>query len=318
MGYLSSGNSCRLARRLLCLWILCFVSLNLTAQSSSELIELQESDNQASQNDIIWVFTLIDGTEIVGRISNQDTTTVDIKQLNGETRSIFIADIAERRRMDELKIVDGERWVSNPNRTRHLWSPSSMPLNKGESYLSQKELFFTSYAVGITNNVAILVGSMTPLLLAGGDGANLIGAIKFATKLTSRFYLSGGGEMILFPEWGGLVLPYLGFSVGEPDLQLSFNMGKPFAFDDQSGADELDAMVSICGMWRFAGNHGLVSENIFLPGVSTEGEGWGVASLHGLAWRKIGKSTAFDLGFIIQGGGFPIPIPWFDYTWHFK
>ena len=317
MRYLSPGNSCRLDWRLLWLWILCFVSPHLIAQNLGELLELQESDNQASQNDIIWAFTLIDGTEIVGRISNQDATNVDIKQLNGETRSIFIADIAERRRMDELKIVDGERWVSNPNRTRHLWSPSSMPLKKGESYLSQKELIFTSYAVGLTNNVAVLVGSMTPLLLAGGDGVNLIGGIKFATKLTSGFYLSGGGEMITFPGLGGLALPYLGFSVGEPDLQLSFNMGQPFAFDAESVAGDLEAMISICGMWRFAANLGFVSENIFLPGISTDDVGWGVLSLHGIAWRWIGKSVAFDLGFVMPGG-VPLPIPWFDCTWHFK
>ena len=69
-------------------------------------------------------------------------------------------------------------------------------------------------------------------------------------------------------------------------------------------------------MWRFAGNHGLVSENIFLPGVSID-EGWGMVSLHGLAWRRIGQGTAFDLGFITLGGN-PAPIPWFDFTWHFK
>jgi len=89
------------------------------------------------------------------------------------------------------------------------------------------------------------------------------------------------------------------------------NAGKPFAFEEGSEAEELDAMISICGMWRFAGNHGLVSENIFLPGVSR------MVSLHGLAWRRIGQGTAFDLGFITLGGN-PVLIPWFDFTWHFK
>ena len=82
--------------------------------------------------------------------------------------------------------------------------------------------------------------------------------------------------------------------------------------------NELNNKNNSVNILTFHASKGLEFENIFLPGVSTEGEGWGVASLHGLAWRKIGKSTAFDLGFIIQGGGFPIPIPWFDYTWHFK
>ena len=69
-------------------------------------------------------------------------------------------------------------------------------------------------------------------------------------------------------------------------------------------------------MWRFAGDHGLVSENIFLPDDSID-EGWGVVSSHGFAWRRIGKNKAFDLGFITPGG-IPALIPWFDFTWHFK
>ena len=262
-------------------------------------------------------FTLIDGSQLVGRIDGQNNATIDIKQLNGDVRSIFTSDIADQQPMDNFKIVIGERWTSNPNRTRHLWFPSSMPLKKGESYLAQKEILFTSYAIGITDNIAVLVGSITPFLLAGGYGANFIGAVKFATEFASNFYLSGGGEMIWLPRLGGLALPYLGFSVGEPDLQLSFNAGKPFSFDEESGAEDLNAMISICFMWRFAGNHGLISENIFLPGVPTDDFGWGVASLHGLAWRQIGKDSASDLGFIILGG-VPVPIPWFDYTWHFK
>ena len=292
------------------------LTIQVGAQSSSDQAKVEGSTNLAQQNDTVWVFTLIDGSQLVGRIANQNSTTMDIKQLNGDTRSIFIADIADQQPMEQLKIADGERWVSNPNRTRHLWSPSSMPLRKGESYLSQKEIIFTSYAIGITDNIAILVGSITPLLLAGGEGLNFIGAAKFAAELTSNFYLSGGGEMIWFPDLGSLALPYVGFSLGEPDLQFSLNAGKPFAFEEGSEAEELDAMISICGMWRFAGDHGLVSENIFLPGVSID-EGWRMVSLHGLAWRRIGQGTAFDLGFITLGGN-PVLIPWFDFTWHFK
>jgi len=258
------------------MFIFSWVSIQLAAQNLREQ-EKKDSNNQAQRNDMIWVFTLIDGSKLVGRIDGQNNATIDIKQLNGDVRSIFTSDIAAQQPMDNLKIVNGERWTSNPNRTRHLWSPSSMPLKKGESYLSQKEILFTSYAIGITDNIAVLVGSVTPFLLAGDDGVNFIGAIKFATEFASNFHLSGGGEMIWLPRLGGLALPYLGFSVGEPDLQLSFNAGKPFAFDEESSAKDLNAMISICFMWRFASNHGLISENIFLPGVPTDDFGWSVA-----------------------------------------
>ena len=266
-------------------------------------------------------FTLSNGTRLTGRIvrENKLTGQLDILLISGERRSIFRSDIAVQSKVQQkpVNVVNGKIWEDNPNRTRHLWSPSAMPLKKGEGYLSQKEFVFTSYSVGLTDNFAILVGTLVPALFAGPEGLNVIGAIKVADQVRDKIYIGGGIETMVIPRAGVAGVPFASFTYGEPDAQVSLNLGKPFALDSDS-ADFGTALVSVSGMWRFRGDFGLVSENIFLPEVKTS-DGWGMLSVHGLAFRSIRESTAWDLGFVsITGFGGFIPIPWFDWTWHFS
>ena len=57
---------------------------------------------------------------------------------------------------------------SDPNRTRYLYSPSAFALKQGEGYLSQKQLFFTSVAYGLTDEFTILGGAALPFWALGG------------------------------------------------------------------------------------------------------------------------------------------------------
>jgi hypothetical protein len=211
-------------------------------------------------------------------------------------------------------VVRGKIWDENPNRTRHLWSPSALPLRAGEGYLSQKQLAFTTWAYGITDNVAILVGSVLPANFAGPDGANLIVALKAATKVADKFHIGAGFESFIIPTIGTLGVAFATATYGVPDAQVTINAGKPFAFDSKNTATG-DFMVSISAMWRFSRHYGLVSENIFIPGIDTDDVGWGILSVHGLVWRSIREDTSWDLGFITVGGA-PVGLPWFEWTWY--
>lgn len=278
-------------------------------------------DEQTLSQQTLWQFTLSNRTQLTGRIVSENPRTgeVDILLITGERRTLFRSDIVvqEEPKQRPIRVVDGKVWEDNPNRTRHLWSPSAMPLKKGEGYLSQKQLFFTSYAVGVTDNVAVLVGSLLPALFAGVGGFNLIGAVKVADQIGDELYVGLGAETIGIVSVGLAGLPFLSVTYGQPDAQISLNVGKPFALDEND-AELGDALVSLSGMWRFKGNFALVSENIFLPSVSTS-KGWGMLSFHGIAFRSIRENTAWDLGFVSVGGTSDfIPIPWFDWTWHFS
>ena len=187
-----------------------------------------------------------------------------------------------------------------------------MPLRQGEGYFSQKELLFSSYAVGVTDNVTLLVGSFVPGLLVGGEGFNVIGALKIADEVADKVYIGGGGEVIMIPTASVIAgVPFVSFTYGRPDSQLTLNLGKPFALDG-TDTDTGELLVSVSGMWRFKGDFAIVTENIFIPGIRTD-QGWGVLSMNGLAFRSIRDETAWDLGVVVVVGA---PIPWFDYTWY--
>lgn len=262
----------------------------------------------------LWRFTLVDETQLVGRVGGESNGRIMIVLISGERREIFRTDVVEQTEYKQkaITVVRGKVWEENPNRTRHLWSPSAMPLRQGEGYFSQKQLLFSSYAVGLTDNVSALVGSFVPGLLIGGDAFNVIGALKIADEVEDNVYVGGGGEVMFIPTNSLLAgVPFVSFTYGEPDSQWSVNLGKPFALDG-TDTDTGELLVSISGMWRFKGDFAIVTENIFIPGIRTD-EGWGVLSMNGLAFRSIRDETAWDLGLIAVGG---MPVPWFDYTWY--
>ena len=264
-------------------------------------------------DDRLWTFTLVDQSQLVGRIAKEVNGKLTIALVNGESRSVYRRDVVlqEPHYLKPVKVVRGEVWDENPNRTRHLWSPSAMPLRAGEGYLSQKQLLFTSYAVGLTDNIAVLLGSFVPGLLGGGDGFNVIGALKVADEIKPKVFAGAGAEVLVLPTVGVLGVGFASFTYGEPDAQISVNLGSPFMFDGDD--QELGhGLISVSGMWRFRGDYGIVSENIFVPAVRVD-EGWGILNFNALAIRSIGDRTSWDLGLVVVTG---VPIPWFDYTWY--
>ncbi len=265
-------------------------------------------------------FVLSNGSELVGRILERiGETQVKIALLDGTERTLFWADIEAQFEFENVQIgADGSVWDTNPNRTRHLYAPSAMPLKEGEGYLSLKELFFLSGAYGVTDNVSILVGSFVPTLFLM-DGTGLIGALKVAGEIGEDVYVAGGGEVITLPDFsesGGLSLVGIGFgglTFGKPDRQLTISAGRPFSL---AGADpDLgDALLVVAGQYRLTNNVGIVSENWIFPTQESPGGG-GVLSVHALAIRRINKNFAWDAG-LIGVAGLPGAFPWIDWTWN--
>ncbi len=314
-------------------------------------------------------FVLIDGSELIGRVLKQDGDQLQVLTLNGEIRAVFAQDILSQNDADSIvakdtyRVVRGEIWGKNANRTRHFWSPSSFPLMKGESYLSQKQIATTIYASGLTDNIGVMAASVLPALLAGADWFNLAGAVKIADKVTENVHVSAGAEVLVvgmsssFSDKAAVALPFVGFTVGEPDRQFSVNLGAAFHRgilpDDDEYCDDLSSggplapmehgrdyedcfdyddngdwyddihdgvtpMFSISGMIRVTKTFGLVTENLFFPGWRTPGSGWGVFSLHGFAIRRLGERNAWDFGFVTNfTDGNAIVIPWLEYMWQF-
>jgi len=302
---------------------------------------LAEETETGTGQEPVRKFVLIDGTELVGRVVGQNGDMLQILLLSGETRSVFAQDILSQNvgesivGKDAYRVVRGEAWGKNPNRTRHFLSPSSLPLNKGEGYLSQTELVITSYVTGLTDNVTILAASAVPFLVKGPDTFNLAGGVKMADKLSENLHVSAGAAVGVAGE-NALAVPFAGFTVGQADKQCSLNIGALFHrfdtdeeqnnddqlreeegdYDWEEEGDGVTPIFSISGMWRVTKSSGLVIENLFFPDLKTPDSGWGILSGHFLAIRRLGLNTSWDLGFFFFSGD-EFGGPWFEYMWHF-
>jgi len=266
--------------------------------------------------------TLANGSKLVGRLmAAPDPSQVRVQLLDGTTRTLFRADILAQRRFTQARVgADGNVWEDNPNRTRHIYAPSAMPLKAGEGYASIKEFLFASGAVGVTDNISVLVGSFLPTLFAGFEMGGLIGAVKVGGEVGDDLYFGAGGEVVTLPNFNsgsGFDVMGIGFGAvtyGEPDRQFTLSVGRPFLLSTGSNNELGDLLFVAAGQLRVSKSYGLVTENWIFP--TAQGpDGGAFLSLHALAMRKMGDNSAFDFGFI-GIGGVPFLMPWLDWTWH--
>jgi hypothetical protein len=237
----------------------------------------------------------------------------------------------------------------NPAASRYLYAPSSISMKKGESYLSQKSLLFTSGAVAVTDNVTLLGGAVTlnPFFLS------IVGG-KYSYVYSPTLRFSVGGEAF-FSTWGAFEslanVAYVGATYGDEDTNVSFNVGAGEVLG-QAGFP-----LTLCASHRFSDRYALMTENWLLLQVNQQ-YSWNGDSVSlvdsaissdvaviSVAIRMMGRSTrwfsqqeyyakgkyggrvrlnpnaSFDYGLIYlvsEGLSVPIgPIPWIDWAWKF-
>ncbi len=231
---------------------------------------------------------------------------------------------------DAVHTTTGEVWFRDPNRTRYFYGPSAMMLRKGQSFFSQKELFFSSFGYGITDNVSVLAGTVAPAWLLGPEGFNALLGVKAGMPVVGHLHAAVGLEALLLPGFGlgGFSpvfagLPFASVTYGPPDLHMTLSVGKPAIF--QSGHDtfSMDLVTTVSGSARVHENFALMSEN-WLVLVDLADRDFG--SMHAVGGRWMMERISVDLGFIwvltSNGRGVDLltafPIPWVDFTWNFS
>ncbi|MFY0524080.1 hypothetical protein ACN28I_13220 [Archangium gephyra] len=265
--------------------------------------------------------TLKDGQELHGVVVHQDQRVVVVELADGDRMELparQVKDIAVERNAQVRD--DGEIWFQDPNRTRYLYAPSGMMLRQGEGYFSQKELFFSSLSIGLTDNITVQAGAVLPAWLLGAPGFNFIGGIKVGGSIGDRLHLAAGAQGLVMPGLGGYS-GAVGFvfgtaTYGTADAHLSLGLGKPFTLT-LNGGGSLDSSViaTLSGNIRVSRRVALVTENWLMasPDMGIYGQ---LPMLNSLAVRLFGESWAVDLGGI-RVPGLPIPIPWLDFAYNF-
>ncbi len=309
-----------------------FVLLLVLALSTAQAAE----GTDASATPKLETIVLVDGSTITGIVTTEDGDSVNLRLVDGTTRSIHKSFIASRKGTKKVKVVRGQVWGRNPMRTKYIFTPSAIPLRKGEGYLSLKQLTILEGAWGVTDNLSLDVGSFLPGIFMGKDTANVILGIKYARKIADKVHLGGGVTSIVLPFNGFVATPLIGLTYGQEtgDAQVTLGVGKPFAYNfKEHESASADLVINLSGMVRVSSAGAIVLENWFFPGtpglcfggdpgtdgagedVFCEESGWGMLSIHVIGFRKINKASSWDLG-LIYLGGFPVPYPWFEYTWY--
>ena len=101
-----------------------------------------------------------DGGMLIGRIVSIDVDVVQVETNFGKVE-IPIRAIKKIRRIPESSMQNGEHWYPDLNTTRLFITTTAQMMERGQGYYSNRYLFFSMLAYGVTDNFTIGAGGFT-------------------------------------------------------------------------------------------------------------------------------------------------------------
>jgi hypothetical protein len=209
----------------------------------------------------------------------------------------------------EIELTEGGFKYKNPAASRYLYAPSSIGLQKGQGYVSQK-LLFTTGVYAINDNVTILAGAFGPLVTVTG--------VKLSKQLNESLHIGAGAEVFFLPLAGTAGdmdnIPNIPMSIffgsvtyGNLDQHVTVATGYIY---DQIISDSNDTWpIMIAGHKRVADRIAIVSENWILLEPVNFSNNYSpiIAGINSFAFRIIGRrdSAAQIKGSLITNQGYP-------------
>ena len=238
--------------------------------------------------DTIYELRLHDGSTFLGRVVAETADSLTFVTTGGLRLELDRAQVRWLRPVTG-RVVDGELWPHDPNRTRLLLvSPTGRALRQGEAYISAFWVVVPFVGYGLTDNFTIAGG--TPLL------PDIIGRVFYlAPKLrvldTHAADVSVGALAFFASEAideGSIGVAYGVGTFGDPDRSITAGIGWGWAFGRGDPWVSDDPVVLVGGEYRVSRRVKLLTENLFLP---AEGEGLLTGGV-----RFMAESLAVDFG----------------------
>jgi hypothetical protein len=212
----------------------------------------------------------------------------------------------------ETSVPEGDEGY-DPNYSRLMFAPTGRPLRKGDGYVSDHELVFPGFAVGLTDNLSLAGGvSVVPGL--GLDEQVAYVSPRLGWNLSDRAAVSVGALVVSAPDdLGAAGIAFGVGTFGSRNHSLSVGLGLGRELSNRHG--ETQPILMVGGQTRLSKSIALVSENwIVLDEDISLGQ-----QPFGLALRFFGERLSFDMGFVFVGDvldeGFPVP--WVSVSYHF-
>lgn len=266
---------------------------------------LEVFSQQTDTTSYTYQIELIDGSVLIGKIISEDENTIQFLTNSNIEMSIPVEQVRKKEKISG-RIVKGQLWRSDPNRTRLFFTPTGKPLKAGQGYFSVYEIFFPTIAIGITNYIAVAGG----ISLFPGSSEQLL---YFSPKVTpvqvEKFDLSAGVLLLKVPDEDKTAGILYGVSTyGTTNTALTLGIG--FAFAGGEFADK--PVFALGGEARLGRYTKLISENWLIPNSDVQVISVGI--------RFFGENLAADFALIHPLGsdieGFPF-VPWIGFAYNF-
>jgi hypothetical protein len=266
---------------------------------------LEAFSQQSDATAYTYQIELIDGSVLIGKIISENEHTLQFLTNSNIKMSIPVEQIRNKEKISG-RIVKGQLWRSDPNRTRLFFAPTGKALKAGQGYFSVYEVFFPTVALGITNYIAIAGGIS---LFPGSSEQLLYLAPKVTPIQVDKFDLSAGVLLLKIPDEDETAGILYGVSTyGTENSALTVGIG--FAFAGGEFADK--PVFALGGEVRVSRYIKLISENWLIPNSDVQIVSVGI--------RFFGENLAADFALIHPLGsdidGFPF-FPWIGFAYNF-
>lgn len=268
----------------------------------------QDKQEKHLPDSALVVLSVNSGEEFVGTIISEDAREVSIRLQSGKLLIIPTYTVKSIRKLSSSTLIKGKPVFANPHPSRYFYTPSAIPMDKGEVYI--QTLYAVAYQVqfGVTENFSL--GATTTIV-----GTPLALTAKYSVKIDEKNTIAFGG-MAGIVGWGTQTNLGIGFGAythGTKESNLTIAGGYAWINEKNNGGGGSPVM-SLSGNQRLSKNLSLMGELWYLPEVGV--------FFGGPCFRLYNnKKSSFDLGIwsvnAPNSGGIPF-IPVVGYTYKFE
>lgn len=268
----------------------------------------QDKEQKAKPDSGLVVLSTNSGEEFVGTVIAEDAREISIRLQSGKLLIIPTYTVKSIRKLSSSTLIKGKPVFANPHPSRYFYTPSAIPMDKGEVYI--QTLYAVAYQVqfGITENFSM--GATTTIV-----GTPLALTAKYSVKIDDKNTIAFGG-MAGLVGWGTQTNLGIGFGAythGTKESNLTLAGGYAWISQKNNGGGGSPVM-SLSGNQRLSKNLSLMGELWYLPEVGV--------FFGGPCFRLYNnKKSSFDLGIwsvnAPNSGGIPF-IPVVGYTYKFE
>jgi len=266
------------------------------------------------------IVTMKNGAVYTGSV--EDETETELSLLTDNAKITLKKEEFKKVELDDYK---GDFLFRNSHSTRYFYSPSAIPLKKGEGYYQNMMLVGNVANVGITNNFSIGGGFEFISLVSEIDPIFTI-TPKFGFKVANNVHLGLGVRVISF-DGDFITSPYAAVTLGHSETNVSIVTGANVSFD--AGQDTSFGPTVMSASHRVSNRISLMTENWFWNRKNNAvGDMLDIKTVHlGMHGMRLHtRKSTFDFGVMTTnllndndfGLNYIVPIPYVGYSYAFS